>query len=631
MVGSVRIGRAGVAAALAVLAALALATPASAATTVRYVDDSGNNGAGLNDCTVTPCLTIAQAVSKANDGDKISVGAGQYTEPTVVVNKRVHLVGAQAGVDARGRTPGAGESEVQHGFDVETYGVSIDGFFLHGDGSATPGYGTTLAETASGYTFVNNVVSAFQRGLNLGSDGLSHTVVRHNDFASNSADPPASGITKVAILAESEASDTAIDANSFSGNANRSIAILGSYSSGPSITGNTSSNDGSMELRNVHQGVVSGNTITGNTGAGVALSGGNADLEVSGNEVSGSTFSAINLADSGGIVPNPNSAITLVGNDLHGNTGDGISVSGGAVPGGLAVHFNRIVSNGGAGVNNTGGDPIDATNNWWGCNGGPGGGAGCESSSGPAAFNPWLVFGVTAQRGRVLTNGDTNPITAGFSFNSNAQAVDSSAFPATAVSFPSAALGTVSPAAATTSGGVAHTLFTAGATPGTGSVTGSADGQTQTATFEVSSEAGPKGDPGVNGTNGQDGAVGPQGPQGPEGPAGPSTPAGPRDPNPVLILSNSLRATKQRIVAVSITCPVAAGLCDGRLGIGVGNSTLGNTSFLVNGGNRAGIRLRGGASVIKTAIKKKKATVVVLSRDNAGTAALTTKVVTFRK
>jgi hypothetical protein len=99
----------------------------------------------------------------------------------------------------------------------------------------------------------------------------------------------------------------------------------------------------------------------------------------------------------------------------------------------------------------------------------------------------------------------------------------------------------------------------------------------------------------------------------------------------VLILSNSLRATKNRIVSVSINCPLAAGLCDGRLGIGVGNLTLGNTAFLVNGGNRAVIRLRGGAGVIRTAIKKKKVTVVVLSRDNAGTAALTTKVVKFRK
>jgi hypothetical protein len=84
-------------------------------------------------------------------------------------------------------------------------------------------------------------------------------------------------------------------------------------------------------------------------------------------------------------------------------------------------------------------------------------------------------------------------------------------------------------------------------------------------------------------------------------------------------------------VAVSITCPVAAGLCDGRLGIGVGSSTLGNTSFLVNGGNRAVIRLRGSATTIRAAIKKKKVTVVVLSRDNAGTAALTSKIVKFRK
>jgi hypothetical protein len=99
----------------------------------------------------------------------------------------------------------------------------------------------------------------------------------------------------------------------------------------------------------------------------------------------------------------------------------------------------------------------------------------------------------------------------------------------------------------------------------------------------------------------------------------------------VLILSKSLRANKQRIVSVSISCPVAAGLCDGRLGIGAGATTLGNVAFLVRGGNRAVIRIMVGAKSIKTAIKKKKVTVVVLSRDNAGTAAFTTKLVKFRK
>jgi hypothetical protein len=117
--------------------------------------------------------------------------------------------------------------------------------------------------------------------------------------------------------------------------------------------------------------------------------------------------------------------------------------------------------------------------------------------------------------------------------------------------------------------------------------------------------------------------AGPQGPQGPPGSAA--------QPNPVLILSNSLRATKQRIVSVSISCPTAAGLCDGRLGIGSGNATLGNVSFLVQGGSKAVIRLRFTKAGVKRAVKRKKVTVVVLSRDNAGTAALTTKVVQFRK
>ena len=99
----------------------------------------------------------------------------------------------------------------------------------------------------------------------------------------------------------------------------------------------------------------------------------------------------------------------------------------------------------------------------------------------------------------------------------------------------------------------------------------------------------------------------------------------------MLVLSNSLRASKQRVVAVSISCPPAAGLCDGRLGIGLAATTLGNAAFIVRGGNRSIVQIKVGAKGLKAAIKKKKVTVVILSRDNAGTAALTTKVVRFRK
>jgi hypothetical protein len=84
------------------------------------------------------------------------------------------------------------------------------------------------------------------------------------------------------------------------------------------------------------------------------------------------------------------------------------------------------------------------------------------------------------------------------------------------------------------------------------------------------------------------------------------------------------------MIKVGITCPNASGMCDGRLAIGVGSTTLGNTRFLVRGGSRATIKIKGSANAIKKAVRRKKVTVIAFSRDNAGTATLTTKSVKFR-
>src|SRR5207249_3015234 len=130
-------------------------------------------------------------------------------------------------------------------------------------------------------------------GLELGSNGLSHTVIRHNAFVTNNASGV--GVNGTAIYGPSHVADAEIDANSMTGHTSFSIALYAAYSSDVSITGNTSSGDGPMDLRHLHGGVVSGNTITGNTGSGISLSGGNTDLAVSGNGVSGSSGSGVSV------------------------------------------------------------------------------------------------------------------------------------------------------------------------------------------------------------------------------------------------------------------------------------------------------------------------------------------------
>jgi hypothetical protein len=53
----------------------------------------------------------------------------------------------------------------------------------------------------------------------------------------------------------------------------------------------------------------------------------------------------------------------------------------------VQIHLNDLLS--GVGVTNTGTGTVDATQNWWGCSGGPGA-SGCTTVSGNVPFAPWL-------------------------------------------------------------------------------------------------------------------------------------------------------------------------------------------------------------------------------------------------
>ncbi len=59
----------------------------------RYVALTGTDSG--NGCTnpATPCATIAYAVSQANNGDTISVAAGSYNEPGLLIDKQLRFEG----------------------------------------------------------------------------------------------------------------------------------------------------------------------------------------------------------------------------------------------------------------------------------------------------------------------------------------------------------------------------------------------------------------------------------------------------------------------------------------------------------------------------------------------------------
>ncbi len=60
----------------------------------RYVATTGSDTG--NDCTdqLSPCATIAHAVSQAVNGDTLDLAAGTYNEPGLVIDKYLHIQGA---------------------------------------------------------------------------------------------------------------------------------------------------------------------------------------------------------------------------------------------------------------------------------------------------------------------------------------------------------------------------------------------------------------------------------------------------------------------------------------------------------------------------------------------------------
>ena len=157
---------------------------------------------------------------------------------------------------------------------------------------------------------------------------------------------------------------------------------------------------------------------------------------------------------------------------------------------GLAnLKFNRIVGNSASGVQNVDGS-VDAENNWWGCNYGPGaGGAGCAGTAngtiGTVDANPWLVLRTSATPNSILTGGTSN-ISSNLNFNSNN--VDTSGSGSVPNGTPASfagTLGTVAPPTGTTTSGVTGTTYTAGITAGSGNAATTIDGQTVNAPITI--------------------------------------------------------------------------------------------------------------------------------------------------
>lgn len=218
------------------------------------------------------------------------------------------------------------------------------------------------------------------------------------------------------------------------------------------------------------QAVIIDNAISDcSTGIAVAIFSGSADPLISigaGNVISGGGF-GVAIQDIGALgAP----SVSINSSTITGNT-VGVSVQPGMSTANMLLQFNRITGNI-TGISNAGVDLLNAENNWWGCNAGPGS-AGCDSTTGTVDFDPWMVLGVSATPLTIAAFGSSS-ITADMTKNSDG-ATPLIAVPTGLPDMPvafSATNGTMAPPAGTVTAGMALSTFTSTSTSsGTGCAT----------------------------------------------------------------------------------------------------------------------------------------------------------------
>ena len=482
-----------------------------AATPITHVVDADGQ-ASATDCNAagTPFLTIQSAITAAAAGDTVKVCPGTYAED-VTLNKGITLNGAQAGIDARGRA--AAESIISPTTTGVTLAVGVAGAVV--DGFTISG-GARGIETASGppngLQISNNRIIGFTgNGVFLNDSGTDVTV---NQNVIDGASKTGLGalvhldtdsfngfhFTNNNIVGKG-ASDTStgffVDGNHNVGPSTRTPLISGNLINGC----NTGMNLGKRAFGSQftpNAGTISNNTFSNSNYDG--LQGGIQNTLISGNTFTGNGRSGLALTSFGDLATDKGGQNSVViGNYFTNNgalqpNGAGISFSSSQAPGTISTnqaHFNRIVGNT-IGVFYAGTETINADNNWWGCNYGPGvGGAGCtgtpngKGGAGAASIDadPWLVLR-TAASPTLVPSGGNSTITSDLLLNSVGVNIDGTLLPEMAASF-GATLGTVSPTTSTTSAGVTTTTFTAGPANGAATVSTTIDGQTAVADMTV--------------------------------------------------------------------------------------------------------------------------------------------------
>lgn len=451
----------------------------------EYVVDDDGLGSAANCNDSTPAFsTIQSAANAAPAGSTIRVCAGDYPE-RVSTNKNLNFLGPQAGVDARvARTNVLAEATVgtvagSFNLPLTSGTAMVDGFRLSNPG-ATADLTAIYLSGGSNHVIQNNIYQGTRRSTFFASTpGLTF---RHN--RSHSAYDGFFGSSANVTIEENlfVGGHPSGAVNTTSGSQFSNYRIINNVINGG--TGNFAVLFATLDSQ------VSGNVVTTPGGSAIFIGGGNTNLSISNNSITGGAGTAISV--SGGFGYPADAGINITGNDLRNNV-RAINVGTGAnTTTGIEVHHNRFVGNSTAAITNASTTSVNAENNWWGCNYGPGaGGAGCTGTqngitgTGTVDASPWLTLTSSASPVNVGV-GETSAVQSRLTVNSaNVETSGSGTVRnGTPASFVGTR-GTVNPASSVTTGGVTGTTFTA-TTYGTGGVDTTVDNQVVNAFISVS-------------------------------------------------------------------------------------------------------------------------------------------------
>lgn len=376
-----------------------LAGPAATSANAGFVSATNGSDAG-NDCTdqYAPCATIQHAIDETIvdpyvSFPSINVAPGVYKEQ-LTVDKSLYLFGPNSRLDDRGPEAiiDGGEGTA---ITPEASNITIKGFTISTDSAGTPI--RTAGADVNRLTISDNLIEGGVAGVWLGAGGnetdLSSNVIKGGEYGIRLGATDFSELTiwynrltgPVDSTGVFAGSDTSIDGFRLEGSEFATANLAAGITNGWILRNKIEPSAGSIGLRaNLTESYVRENLFQGKGAAGcLQLLGGQGSLDPSShilvddhNTFEGCAPYALQLGPEV-------SAISIAMNTFP-NTYDGIVTDDSSpwdVTGsGITIWENRFVGLTHLGVYNAVGGELDARDNWWGCNGGPGA-VGCVNVS----------------------------------------------------------------------------------------------------------------------------------------------------------------------------------------------------------------------------------------------------------